>query len=90
VEDVAGAGTIIGVVDSGVDFDHPDLKSKSCCPGRRSSAVGTSSCGNGEWESGPQELDDDAESRRLWTLAPRRATPMTTPRGPAVRAAAGG
>jgi subtilisin family serine protease len=49
-----GAGTIIGVVDSGVDFDHPDLKAK-LLSGATFLDCGKSSCGNGDWESGPQE-----------------------------------
>jgi serine protease len=47
-----GARTVIGVVDSGVDFDHPDLKAK-LRPGATFLDCGTSSCGNGDWESGP-------------------------------------
>jgi subtilisin family serine protease len=49
-----GARTIIGVVDSGVDFDHPDLRSK-LLSGATFLDCGKSSCGNGDWESGPQE-----------------------------------
>ena len=49
-----GARTIIGVVDSGVDFDHPDLKAK-LLSGATFLDCGTSSCGNGDWESGPAE-----------------------------------
>ena len=49
-----GAGTIIGVVDSGVDFAHPDLKAK-LLSGATFLDCGTSSCGNGGWESGPAE-----------------------------------
>lgn len=48
----AGAGTIIGVVDSGVDFDHPDLSAK-LLTGATFLECGTASCGNGDWESGP-------------------------------------
>jgi subtilisin family serine protease len=47
-----GAGTIIGVVDSGVDFDHPDLSAK-LLTGATFLDCGTASCGNGDWESGP-------------------------------------
>jgi serine protease len=49
-----GSGTIIGVVDSGVDFDHPDLKSK-LLSGATFLDCGKTSCGNGDWESGPQD-----------------------------------
>ena len=49
-----GAGTIIGVVDSGVDFDHPDLAGK-LLRGATFLDCGPTSCGNGDWESGPAE-----------------------------------
>ncbi len=47
-----GARTVIGVVDSGVDFSHPDLKAK-LLQGATFLDCGTTSCGNGGWESGP-------------------------------------
>jgi subtilisin family serine protease len=49
-----GSGTIIGVVDSGVDFDHPDLAGK-LLQGATFLDCGNTSCGNGDWESGPPE-----------------------------------
>jgi serine protease len=49
-----GSGAIIGVVDSGVDFDHPDLAGK-LLQGATFLDCGTSSCGNGDWESGPAD-----------------------------------
>ena len=49
-----GSGKIIGVVDSGVDFDHPDLAGK-LLQGATFLDCGTTSCGNGDWESGPAE-----------------------------------
>jgi subtilisin family serine protease len=49
-----GSGTIIGVVDSGVDFDHPDLAGK-LLQGATFLDCGRTSCGNGDWESGPAE-----------------------------------
>jgi serine protease len=49
-----GSGTIIGVVDSGVDFDHPDLAGK-LLQGATFLDCGKTSCGNGDWESGPAE-----------------------------------
>jgi subtilisin family serine protease len=49
-----GSATIIGVVDSGVDFDHPDLAGK-LLPGATFLDCGNTSCGNGDWESGPAE-----------------------------------
>src|SRR5687768_15460330 len=51
-----GSGTIIGVVDSGVDFDHPDLAGK-LLQGATFLGCGTTSCGNGDWESGPAERE---------------------------------
>jgi serine protease len=49
-----GSGTIIGVVDSGVDFDHPDLAGK-LLQGATFLDCGRTSCGNGDWETGPAE-----------------------------------
>jgi subtilisin family serine protease len=49
-----GSGTTIGVVDSGVDFDHPDIAGK-LLQGATFLDCGTTSCGNGDWESGPAE-----------------------------------
>jgi subtilisin family serine protease len=49
-----GAGTIIGVVDSGVDFSHPDLKAK-LLKGATFLDCGNTSCGRGGWQSGPAE-----------------------------------
>jgi subtilisin family serine protease len=49
-----GSGTIIGVVDSGVDFNHPDLAGK-LMQGATFLDCGRTSCGNGDWESGPAE-----------------------------------
>jgi subtilisin family serine protease len=48
-----GAGTTIGIVDSGVDLDHPEFAGK-LAPGATFLECGTAgSCGNGDWESGP-------------------------------------
>jgi serine protease len=51
-----GSGTIVGVVDSGVDFDHPDLAGK-LLQGATFLDCGATSCGNGDWESGPAARD---------------------------------
>lgn len=49
-----GRGVIIAIVDSGIDLDHPDLRSKVIAG---ATFLGCStisgSCGNGDWESGP-------------------------------------
>jgi subtilisin family serine protease len=47
-----GSGVTIAIVDSGVDFDHPDLAGK-LLQGATFLDCGASSCGNGDWESGP-------------------------------------
>ncbi len=48
-----GTGTTIGIVDAGVDLQHPDLSAK-LVPGATFLDCGNaSSCGNGDWESGP-------------------------------------
>lgn len=52
-----GSGTIVAIVDSGVDFDHPDLAGK-LLQGATFLDCGNSSCGNGDWESGPQERQE--------------------------------
>jgi subtilisin family serine protease len=52
-----GAGVVIGIVDSGVDFDHPDLAGK-LLQGATFLDCGATSCGNGDWESGPAERRD--------------------------------
>jgi subtilisin family serine protease len=51
-----GSRAVIGVVDSGVDFDHPDLAGK-LLQGATFLGCGRTSCGNGDWESGPAERD---------------------------------
>ena len=47
-----GSGTVVGIVDSGVDLQHPDLSAK-LVPGATFLDCGATSCGNGDWESGP-------------------------------------
>lgn len=49
-----GSGTVIGIVDSGVDFDHPDLGAK-LLQGATFLDCGDTSCGNGDWQSGPKD-----------------------------------
>ena len=47
-----GAGAMIAVVDAGVDLDHPDVDGK-IVGGATFLGCGTTSCGNGDWQSGP-------------------------------------
>lgn len=49
-----GTGVVIGIVDSGVDLDHPDLAGKML-PGKTFLGCGQAGCGNGDWESGPKD-----------------------------------
>lgn len=54
----AGAGTVIAIVDTGVDLDHPDLKGKLVTG---ASFIGCkTSCGNGDWRGtdGKGQPDD--------------------------------
>jgi subtilisin family serine protease len=46
-----GDGVLVGVVDSGVDFAHPDLSGR-IVPGATFLDCGATSCGNGDWRSG--------------------------------------
>ena len=52
-----GTGAVIAVVDSGVDFDHPDLAG-NLVSGATFLGCGDTSCGNGDWESGPADRKD--------------------------------
>lgn len=47
-----GAGTVIAIVDTGIDLDHEDLAAK-VVPGQTFLECGDAGCGNGDWESGP-------------------------------------
>jgi serine protease len=49
-----GTGIVIGIVDSGVDLDHPDLATKMLT-GKTFLGCGNAGCGNGDWESGPED-----------------------------------
>jgi serine protease len=52
-----GTGAIIGIVDAGVDLDHPDLQGKLLPGATFLDCPGDGSCGNGDWESGPPERE---------------------------------
>jgi serine protease len=47
-----GRGVVIGIVDSGIDLDHPDLVTKTIA-GKTFLGCGDQGCGNGDWQSGP-------------------------------------
>ncbi len=49
-----GTGAVIGVVDAGVDLDHPDLQSKLLAGATFLDCPSAGSCGNGDWQSGPE------------------------------------
>ena len=49
-----GAGAVVAIVDSGVDRDHPELSGK-LVGGATFLGCGERSCGDGDWESGPQD-----------------------------------
>jgi len=49
-----GTGVVIGIVDSGVDLDHPDLAAKMLT-GKTFLGCGKAGCGNGDWQSGPSQ-----------------------------------
>ena len=51
-----GQGTITAIVDSGIDLDHEDLRSK-VIPGNTFLECGPGGCGNGDWQSGPGRPD---------------------------------
>src|SRR5438309_693749 len=52
-----GSGITVGIVDSGIDHQHPDLASK-VVSGNTFLGCGTSGCGNGDWRSGPADRQD--------------------------------
>lgn len=49
-----GAHSVIAIVDSGVNLDHPDLATKTL-PGQTFLDCGQEGCGDGDWQSGPAE-----------------------------------
>ena len=53
-----GTGAVIGIVDAGVDLDHPDLAGKLLPGATFLDCPGEGSCGNGDWESGPPERQE--------------------------------
>jgi len=52
-----GAGSVVAIVDSGIDLGHPDLSTK-VLPGRSFLDCGAQGCGNGDWQSGPPAQRD--------------------------------
>ena len=56
-----GAGTVVAVVDSGVDLNHPDLKGNLVAGATFSGCKqGQSPCGNGDWK-GPDGEGNDSD-----------------------------
>ncbi|MGH3365118.1 MAG: S8 family serine peptidase, partial [Nocardioidaceae bacterium] len=56
-----GAGTVVAVVDSGVDLNHPDLKGNLVGGATFSGCKqGQSPCGNGDWR-GPDGVGNDGD-----------------------------
>jgi serine protease len=53
-----GTGAVIGIVDAGVDLDHPDLAGKLLPGATFLDCEGDGPCGNGDWESGPPERQE--------------------------------
>ena len=53
-----GAGAVVAIVDSGVDFDHPDLKGNLLQGATFLGCKSEGSCGNGDWESGPADRQE--------------------------------
>lgn len=50
-----GAGAVIAIVDSGVELDHPDLDGQLLQGATFLDCPSKGSCGNGDWESGPED-----------------------------------
>lgn len=54
-----GKRQIIAIVDSGVDLDHPDLRKKIVGGATFTGCAEDGPCGNGDWESGPPEAQEE-------------------------------
>ncbi|CAN5677631.1 hypothetical protein BH20ACT23_BH20ACT23_25960 [soil metagenome] len=54
-----GRGQIIAIVDSGVDLTHPDLRRKIVGGATFTGCAEDGPCGNGDWESGPPEAQEE-------------------------------
>jgi subtilisin family serine protease len=50
-----GDGAVVAIVDTGVDLDHPDLDGKLLPGATFLDCDSRGSCGNGDWESGPEK-----------------------------------
>ena len=74
-----GTGTTIGIVDAGVDLQHPDLSGK-LVPGATFLGCGANSCGNGDWQSGPADRRPTASRSHASANAPPRDVLRSMPR----------
>jgi len=54
-----GAGQVISIVDTGIDLDHPDLAGKIVGGATFTGCADSGPCGNGDWESGPPEAQEE-------------------------------
>lgn len=54
-----GEGQVIAIVDTGVDLDHPDLADKMVGGATFTGCAEDGPCGNGDWESGPPEAQEE-------------------------------
>lgn len=57
-----GGGQVVAIVDTGIDLDHPDLDGKIAGGATFTGCAEDGPCGDGDWESGPAEAQDEGAS----------------------------